>query len=59
MIKTPMTDDESLQRAIHEEVALHAYNPQWPALFEMERSRLRSLFPQIAAVEHIYKSSSA
>ena len=54
-----MTDDESLQRAIHEEVALHAYNPQWPALFEVERSRLRSLFPQIAAVEHIYKSSSA
>lgn len=48
-----MTDDESLQRAIHEEVALHAYNPQWPALFKVESSRLSSLFPQIAAIEHI------
>ena len=53
MMAIPVTDDESLQRAIHEEVALHAYNPQWPALFEVGRSRLRSLFPQIAAIEHI------
>ena len=53
MISIYMTDDESLQRAIHEDVALHAYNPQWPALFELERSRLLGLFPQIAALEHI------
>ena len=53
MMAIPVTDDESLQRAIHEEVVLHAYNPQWPALFEVERSRLRNLFPQIAAIEHI------
>jgi GrpB-like predicted nucleotidyltransferase (UPF0157 family) len=53
MISIHMTDHESLQRAIHEDVALHAYNPQWPALFEMERRRLLSLFPQIVAFEHI------
>ena len=33
MMATRVTDDESLQRAIHEEVVLHAYNPQWPAPF--------------------------
>ena len=48
-----MTDDESLQRAIHEDVALHAYDPQWPALFAAERDRLLGLFPQFVAVEHI------
>ena len=48
-----MTDEESLQRAIHEAVALHAYNPQWPALFAAERDRLLGLFPQMIAVEHI------
>ena len=48
-----MTDDESLQRAIHEEVALHAYSPQWPARFAAERSRLLNLLPQMIAVEHI------
>ena len=48
-----MTDNESLRRAIREEVALHAYNPQWPALFEAERDRLMRLFPQMAVVEHI------
>jgi GrpB-like predicted nucleotidyltransferase (UPF0157 family) len=48
-----MTDHESLQRAIHEAVALQAYNPQWPVLFELERNRLLNLFPQMIAVEHI------
>jgi len=31
-----MTDAESLQAAIHEDVALQAYDPRWPALFEAE-----------------------
>lgn len=53
MMAIAMTDDESLQRAIHEEVALHAYNPQWPALFAAERIRLLGLFPQIVAIKHI------
>jgi GrpB-like predicted nucleotidyltransferase (UPF0157 family) len=53
MTDDPMTDDESLQRAIHEDVALHAYDPQWPALFAAERSRLLSLFPQMIDIEHI------
>jgi GrpB-like predicted nucleotidyltransferase (UPF0157 family) len=53
MMAFPMTDDESLQRAIHEEVTLHAWNPQWPALFAAERDRLQGLFPQIVAIEHI------
>jgi GrpB-like predicted nucleotidyltransferase (UPF0157 family) len=48
-----MTDHESLQSAIHEDVALHAYSPQWTALFAAERNRLLSLFPQMIAVEHI------
>jgi GrpB-like predicted nucleotidyltransferase (UPF0157 family) len=48
-----MTDNESLQRAIHEDVTLHAYNPQWPALFAAEHDRLLDLFPQMVAVEHI------
>ena len=48
-----MTDYESLQRAIHEDVALHACDPQWPALFAAERDRLLGLFPQIVAIEHI------
>ncbi len=48
-----MTDHESLKRAIHEDVVLHAYNPQWPAIFEAERKRLLGLFPQITAIEHI------
>jgi GrpB-like predicted nucleotidyltransferase (UPF0157 family) len=53
MMAIAMTDDESLQRAIHEEVALHAWNPRWPALFAAERDRLLGLFPQIVAIEHI------
>jgi hypothetical protein len=38
MILPAMADHESLQRAIHEDVALHAYNPPWPALFEAEKT---------------------
>jgi GrpB-like predicted nucleotidyltransferase (UPF0157 family) len=48
-----MTETESLERAIHEEVALVPYDPQWPALFVAERERLMSLFPsQLLEVQH-------
>lgn len=49
-----MTDPESLQAAIHEEVTLRAYDPRWPGLFEAERERLLSLFPDdFITIEHI------
>jgi GrpB-like predicted nucleotidyltransferase (UPF0157 family) len=48
-----VTDKESLQHAIHEEVALRVWNPQWPGIFAAERDRLLGLFPQMVAVEHI------
>ncbi|WP_411881963.1 GrpB family protein [Polaromonas sp. YR568] len=49
-----MTDAESLQAAIDEEVALLAYDPRWPGLFEAERARLQSLFPNdFIAIEHM------
>lgn len=49
-----MTDHESLQAAIHEDVALRAYDPRWPGLFEAERGRLLVLFhDDFIAVEHI------
>ncbi len=48
-----MTDAESLQRAIHEDVALHPYDPQWPTRFLVERDRLLGLFPsQLLDVQH-------
>lgn len=49
-----MTDAESLQAAIHEDVALQAYDPRWPALFEAEQARLLSLFPgEFIAIERM------
>jgi len=49
-----MTDAESLQAAITEEVALRAYDPHWPGMFEAERERLLSLFPDdFIAIEHM------
>lgn len=49
-----MTEAESLQRAIHEDVALCPYDLQWPTRFMAERTRLLSLFPtQFLGVEHI------
>jgi GrpB-like predicted nucleotidyltransferase (UPF0157 family) len=49
-----MTDPESLQAAIHEDVALQAYDARWPALFIAERDRLFALFPaRFIAIEHI------
>lgn len=48
-----MTESESLRRAIHEEVALCPYDPQWPSQFAAERERLLSLFPsQLLDVQH-------
>ncbi len=48
-----MTDAESLERAIHEDVALHPYDTQWPHLFLAERTRLLALFPaQLLDVQH-------
>jgi GrpB-like predicted nucleotidyltransferase (UPF0157 family) len=49
-----MTDEESLHAAIHEDVALCAYDAQWPALFSAERERLRSLAPgRFIDIQHI------
>ena len=48
-----MTESESLERAIHEEVALVPWDPLWPALFETERERLMRLFlSQLLDVQH-------
>jgi GrpB-like predicted nucleotidyltransferase (UPF0157 family) len=48
-----MTESESLERAIHEPVALVPYDPQWPASFAAERERLLALFPeQLLEVQH-------
>ncbi len=48
-----MTDSESLQRAIHEEVALVPYSSAWPSLFEDECERLLGLFPtQFLDIQH-------
>ncbi|EDM48720.1 GrpB family protein [Marinobacter algicola] len=48
-----MNDEKSLHNAIYEGVALSPYDPKWPSMFEVERSRLFSLFPdQFAAIEH-------
>ncbi|MGE6607197.1 GrpB family protein [Halomonas sp. NPDC076908] len=49
-----MNKMESLNQAIHEEVALFPYNAAWPTLFEQERERLQQLFPgDFRAIEHI------
>ena len=49
-----MTDADSLNAAIHEEVALQAYDPAWPAGFVAERDRLLALFPVcFIDIEHI------
>ena len=49
-----MTDEESLFAAIHENVALHAYDASWPARFAEEQARLLALFPAVLIeVQHI------
>ena len=48
-----MTESESLEGAIHEEVVLVPYDPWWPSLFEAERERLARLFPtQFLDIQH-------
>ena len=48
-----MTESESLEQAIHEEVALVPYDPRWPSLFEAERERLGQFFPtQFLDIQH-------
>lgn len=49
-----MDELESLNRAIHEQVALFPYDIAWPTLFEQERERLQQLLPdEFLAIEHI------
>ncbi|RBI66403.1 GrpB family protein [Vreelandella sulfidaeris] len=49
-----MDEAESLNRAIHEEVALFPYDANWPAMFEDERNRLLHVFPRdFLAIEHV------
>lgn len=49
-----MTEQESLELAIYEKVALVPYDPRWTSLFVDERDRLLSLFPkQWLGIEHI------
>lgn len=49
-----MTEDESLQQAIREQVRILPYDPQWTQRYEMERMRLLTLFPEaFLALEHV------
>lgn len=49
-----MTDQQSLEAAIHEPVELVACDPVWPRMFETERARLLSMFPTaFIVIEHI------
>jgi GrpB-like predicted nucleotidyltransferase (UPF0157 family) len=49
-----MTDEESLLAAINEDVTLSAYDPSWPAMFEVERDRLLAIFPaRFIEIQHI------
>ena len=48
-----MTETESLERAIHEEVTLVPYDPHWPSLFDAERELLVRLLPtQFLDIQH-------
>lgn len=42
----------SVDRAIHEDVSLAAYNAAWPAQFAAERDRLVARFSQLLKIEH-------
>lgn len=55
-----MTDDESLQAAIVEDVVLRPYRAEWPALFAAERDRLLARFPgRFHDVQHIGSTAVA
>src|SRR5206468_2640648 len=46
--------DRPEERAAREPIRLVPYNPDWPAVFEVERRRLLSLFgAEVRAIEHI------
>jgi GrpB-like predicted nucleotidyltransferase (UPF0157 family) len=48
-----MTEQESLEAAIHERVHLVPYDSTWPTKFEVERTRLQSLCPNVfVEIEH-------
>ncbi|WP_434985429.1 GrpB family protein [Vreelandella zhaodongensis] len=48
-----MDEEESLERAIDEEVVIFPYDAKWQRIFEEERDRLLHLFPgDFLAVEH-------
>lgn len=42
-----MSPSASLAAAICEQVALHAYDPSWPAAYAVERARLLALLPGV------------
>lgn len=49
-----MTEEESLQRAIREQVRIFSYDPKWPKKYEVEKGRLVALFPEaFLALEHV------
>lgn len=55
-LKSPpsLSEDESLQRAIHEPLRLVPYDTAWPGQFEQERTRLHHLCPgAFRGIEHI------
>ncbi len=52
--ETIETFEEKIARVIKEEVAIVAYDPQWPGLFKMERRHLRACLPTdlVGRIEH-------
>lgn len=49
-----MTEEESLQQAVREQVRIFPYDPKWPEKYEVERGRLVALFPEaFLALEHV------
>jgi GrpB-like predicted nucleotidyltransferase (UPF0157 family) len=48
-----VTETEYLERALHEDISLHPYDPKWPALFLAERASLIKRFPtQLLDIQH-------
>lgn len=53
-ITQPLDEAASLAAAINEDVALQAHDPAWLTVFDLERDRLRTLFPgTFVDIEHI------
>ena len=50
----PLSDEQSLLAAIHEDVQLREHDPAWARAFEQECDRLAALLPDaFLALEHI------